>query len=49
MDSLNFLIGTIEHAYDLIVYKMYELKHKNVYFNLVRWILKTLVPFYHLI
>jgi hypothetical protein len=32
-----------------IVYQMFELKHDNVYFNLVRGILKTLVPFYHLI
>jgi hypothetical protein len=36
MDSLNFSIETIEYAYDLIVYQIYELKHENVYFNLVR-------------
>ena len=43
MDSLNLSIGTIEHAYGLIVCWMYELKHENVCFNLVRWILKILV------
>ena len=46
MNSLNLSIETIEHAYGLIVCQMYELKHENVCFNLVMWILKILVLFF---
>jgi hypothetical protein len=46
MESLNHSIDTIEHTYGLIFCRMYELKHENICFNLVRWILKALVLFF---
>jgi hypothetical protein len=43
MDSLNLSIEIIEHIYGLIVCRMYELSVRMCVFDLVRWILKTLV------
>jgi hypothetical protein len=43
MDSLNLSIEIIEHIYGLIVYRMYELSVRMCVFDLVRWILKTLM------